>query len=103
KYAGYQYAFGYEYDPVANSPCDPDSDADGCVALPDDFLQYYLGAYLYNDDAGTTANGKLYAVQGVDEAGEADPFEGLGWSFGGPSANNQDHSASFIATSGILP
>ena len=28
---------------------------------------------------------------------------GLSWSFGGPSANNQNESASFIATSGVLP
>jgi hypothetical protein len=25
------------------------------------------------------------------------------WTFGSPSGNNQDHSASFITTSGILP
>ncbi len=66
--------------------------------LSDDFLQYYLGAYLYNEDAGTTSKGTLYDVLGVDN-----PFNSLGWSFGSPSANNQDHSASFIATSGILP
>jgi len=98
KYAGLQYAQGYEFDLEQNAPCDPNSGADGCQALVDDFLQYYLGAYLYNEDAGTTANGKLYDVLGVD-----DPFDGLDWSFGGPSAGNQDHSASFIATSGILP
>jgi hypothetical protein len=98
KYAGYQNAFGYEYDPVANAPCNPDDDADGCLALADDFLQYYLGAYLYNDEAGTAPNGKLYDVTGVDQ-----PLDALGWSFGGPSANNQDHSGSFITTSGILP
>jgi hypothetical protein len=34
--------------------------------------------------------------------GSDTPFSGLSWAFGGPSANNQDHSASFIATSGIL-
>ncbi len=98
KYAGYEYAFGYEFDPVANAPCDPNTAADGCLALGDDFLQYYLGAYLYNDDAGTTAKGALYDVNGA-----ANPFTGLNWTFGAPSANNQDHSASFIATSGILP
>ena len=81
-----------------NAPCDPDSGADGSQPLSDDFLQYYLGAYLYNDEAGTTSNGKLYDDLGVDE-----PFRGLSWAFGGPSAGNQDHSASFIATSGILP
>ena len=98
KYAGLQYAQGYEYNLDTNQPCNPDSDADGCIVLADDFLQYYLGAYTYNEDAGTTANGKLYDVLGVDE-----PFTGLSWMFGGNAAGNQDHSASFIATSGILP
>ena len=98
KNAGRQYAQGYEFDLAANAPCDPNTGADGCEELSDDFLQYYLGAYLYNDDAGTTPKGTLYDVLGV-----ADPFGGLSWTFGGPSANNQDHSASFISTSGILP
>jgi hypothetical protein len=99
KYAGYENAFGYEFQPETNAPCNPnDQGQDGCVGLSDNFLQYYLGAYVYNDDAGTTSNGKLYDVTGA-----ADPFTSLSWSFGGPSANNQDHSASFIATSGILP
>jgi Zinc carboxypeptidase len=99
KYAGYQNAFGYEFQPETNAPCNPnDNGEDGCQALADDFQQYYLGAYAYNDNAGTTANGKLY-----DVVGAADPFTSLSWSFGGPSANNQDHSASFIATSGVLP
>ena len=47
---------------------------------------------------GPTANGKLFDVLGSDT-----PFVGLSWSFGGPSANNQNESASFISTSGILP
>jgi hypothetical protein len=98
KYAGLQYAQGYEFDLEHGLACDPNTSADGCEDLSDDFLQYYLGAYLYNEDAGTTSTGKLYDVLGVD-----DPFGGLSWSFGGPSANNQDHSASFIATSGVLP
>jgi Zinc carboxypeptidase len=99
KNAGFGEAFGYEFNLETNAPCNPDdSGQDGCQALQNDFLQYYLGAYLYNDDAGTAPNGQLYDVFGVDQ-----PFESLAWSFGGPSANNQDHSASFIATSGILP
>ncbi len=98
KYAGYEFAFGYEFQPETNAPCNPnDNGEDGCLALGDDFQQYYLGAYVYNDQAGTTANGKLYPVNGADT-----PFSSLSWSFGAPSANNQDHSASFIATSGIL-
>jgi hypothetical protein len=99
KYAGFGEAFGYEFNLETNAPCNPnDSGEDGCQALQNDFLQYYTGAYLYNDDAGTMPNGRLYDVVGVD-----DPFNSLTWVFGGPSANNQDHSASFIATSGILP
>jgi hypothetical protein len=98
KYAGFSQAFGYEFNIETNAPCNPDSAADGCQPLSDDFLQYYLGAYIYNDDAGTTRNGKLYDVVGSDN-----PFSSLSWTFGGPSANNQDHSASFITTSGILP
>jgi hypothetical protein len=98
KNAGFGEAFGYEFNLETNAPCNPDSAADGCEPLQNDFMQYYLGAYLYNDNAGTRANGQLYDVMGVDT-----PFESLIWAFGGPSANNQDHSASFIATSGILP
>jgi hypothetical protein len=99
KNAGFGEAFGYEFNLETNAPCNPDdSGEDGCEPLQNDFLQYYLGAYLYNDEAGTAPNGQLYDVLGVDN-----PFESLTWSFGGPSANNQDESASFIATSGILP
>jgi len=98
KYAGLQYAQAYEFNPENGSACDPNSSADGCQGLSDDFLQYYLGAYIYNDDAGTTSKGGLYDVLGTDN-----PFGGLAWSFGSNSANNQDHSASFITTSGILP
>jgi hypothetical protein len=99
KNAGFGEAFGYEFNLETNAPCNPnDSGEDGCQALQNDFLQYYLGAYLYNDDAGTRPNGRLYDVVGVDN-----PFDSLAWAFGGPSANNQDHSASFIPTSAILP
>jgi hypothetical protein len=99
KYAGYEQAFGYEFNIETNARCNPDDDTDDCQALSDDFLQYYLGAYIYNDDAGATANGKIADVFGIDK-----PFaDGLSWSIGTPSAGNQDHSASFIPTSTLLP
>jgi hypothetical protein len=85
KYAGLQYAANlYQYDPGQ--------------FLLDDFLQYYLGAYVYSDNTGTKRNGALY-----DAVGEDRPFGGLAWSFGEPSANNQDHSAAFLTTSAALP
>jgi hypothetical protein len=104
KYAGFGFAFGYEFDPLFNRPCDPDAFYDfgqgheTCRPLFDDFLQYYLGAYIYADDAGTTAKGTLYSAEGTDT-----PFKFLSWSFGSPSANNQDHSSSLLPTSLFLP
>jgi hypothetical protein len=105
KYAGFGFAFGYEFDPLFNRPCDGDPATfdfgqghETCRPLFDDFLQYYLGAYIYADDAGTTPKGTLYGAQGTDT-----PFSSLSWTFGSPSANNQDHSASFLPTSVFLP
>ena len=82
KYAGLQYsANGYIFDPVNNAPCDPETEAPGCVALSDDFLQYYLGAYIYNDGAGIDVDGNVQPVAGL-----ATPFKGFEWAF-----TPQDH------------
>jgi len=110
KYAGHEYAGGHgiqRYDPfdniqcqvagVVNPRCRPlGGSGDGT----NDFLEYWLGTYVINEDAGTDPNtGDLYNVNGV-----ATPFTSLNWGFNGTdSAQNQDHSASFITTSGILP
>jgi hypothetical protein len=62
-------------------------------------IEYWFGAALINEGAGTDPKGKPYNVTGVDT-----PLNGLNLSLnGGQSANNQDHSASFIPTSGLLP
>jgi hypothetical protein len=105
KYAGAVesgVAGGQYYDPVANIRC---VSAGGhvnrrCQLFSDknDFLQYYLGAYIYNDDAGTGPTGP-FPINGVE-----DPFTGLDWLLNGEdSADNQDHTASFVTTSSILP
>ena len=52
-----------------------------------DVIEYWFGAYLTNDDAGTGDDGMLFPVEGIDTL-----FGGLSWMFGGDSANNQDHS-----------
>ncbi len=114
KYAGFAQGIGaYAYDADQGSangdgPCtDPDSAFEGalseCVLLTNDFLQYYLGAHLYADDAGTSFDDDgnptgLFSVSGI-----GDPFTAATYPFNGPdSADNQDHSASFLVTSSIL-
>jgi hypothetical protein len=109
KYAGSQYNPGFVnfqlYDPTeANAECRSDPAIEircralgGSGDLTNDTLQYWLGAYLVVNDAGTTEEG-LLDVLGIDT-----PFTGFDWGFNGPdSADNQDHSNSFITTSGIL-
>ena len=93
------------YDPTAaNAQCHADPAVlERCRApggrgdFTNDMMQYWLGAYLAVDNAGTTDEG-LLDVLGVDT-----PFTGLDWGFNGAdSAENQNHSNSFITTSGIL-
>ena len=49
-----------------------------------DVLQYWLGGYVQVADDGTTDEGGLFDVNGID-----DPFTGMSWGFNGPdSADN---------------
>ena len=115
KYAGTQYNPGFVnlqfYDPTeANAQCHADPAVEarcrllgGSGDLTNDTLQYWLGAFLVVNDAGTVfnSNGKVQGL--LDVLGVDTPFTGLDWGFnGGQSAKNQDHSNSFITTSGIL-
>jgi murein tripeptide amidase MpaA len=117
KFAGHQgtTAHGTQlYDPIANEQCraNPAVEArceplHGVGDLTNDFLQYWLGTYILNDNAGngnpacnpaTFANCNVVDVEGVNT-----PFTSLIWGFNGAdSAGNQNHSASFLTTSGIL-
>ena len=94
------------YDPTAaNAQCRADPAVlircralGGSGDFTNDVMQYWLGAYLTIDSAGTADDGSILDVVGVD-----DPFTGLDWGFNGAdSAENQFHSNSFITTSGIL-
>jgi Zinc carboxypeptidase/Immune inhibitor A peptidase M6 len=89
------------YDPVANQQCvrNLNTILARCLVWSDknDFIQYYLGAYIYNSlgDPGTTTE-----VQGLLDG----PYAGMSWFLNGAdSANNQNHHASFITTSSLLP
>jgi hypothetical protein len=71
----------------------------GSGDLVNDVIEYWFGGYVQVGDDGNNPAGGLFDVNGVD-----DPFTGLSWGFNGPdSANNQNTSSSFVATSGILP
>ena len=95
------------YDPVDNERClgtgaDPVVTA-RCLNWGDknDFLQYYLGAYLYVSDAGLDPDGNPFGIVGVEDPFDGPPASALTLG-GGTGADNQVHNASFLATSGIL-
>jgi murein tripeptide amidase MpaA len=109
KFAGHQYAQGHgnqRYDPFANQQCSLPAITARCRPLGgsgdgvNDVLEYWFGASLLNEDAGTNdETGNLFDVLGV-----GDPLTGTSFGFNGAdSAGNQNHSASFISTSGLLP
>ncbi|MFF5257776.1 M14 family zinc carboxypeptidase [Actinomadura viridis] len=90
----------YFYEPQvpAQPECGVRSDPP-CLPMFNDFLQYYLGAYSYVSDGGTGQDGKPYPVKGSGGA-----FTGFQGALNGAgSANNQDHTASFLSTSSFLP
>jgi Zinc carboxypeptidase len=109
KYAGHQYAIGHgtqRYDPFDNQMCSSPAISPRCRPLPgsgdnvNDVLEYWFGASLVNEAAGIDPD----TGEALDVVGVADPFLGTSWAFNGAdSAQNQDHNASFIATSGLLP
>ncbi|GGK24774.1 zinc carboxypeptidase [Pilimelia terevasa] len=87
------------YDPGGTADCRTPQAAP-CLELSNDFLQYYLGAYQYLDNAGRAPDGAVYPVAGV----AGGPFGGLSGGFNGPdSAGNQKHTAGFLQTPSFLP
>jgi hypothetical protein len=108
KYAGHQYATGHgtqRYDPFDNQMCSSAAISPRCRPLPgsgdnvNDVLEYWFGAALVNEGAGIDPD----TGDALDVVGLADPFVGTSWAFNGTdSAENQDHNASFITTSGLL-
>ncbi|MGH3391099.1 MAG: hypothetical protein ACRDOO_19700, partial [Actinomadura sp.] len=90
-------AYFYEPDAPAQPECAVRTDPP-CLPILNDFLQYYLGAFTYIDGGGTGTDGP-YPV-----TGSGGRFSGFQSTLnGGDSANNQDHTASFLTTSSFLP
>ena len=83
---------------------DDPTQADGCIPHNDDFLQYYLGAYIYVSGGNTAL--EVEDPPGYfpyNMTGTGAPFEGLTWGFGETgAAGNQDHTATFAVTSSLL-
>ena len=110
KHAGQQYAEMFEFRnfgfPQPNEDkqgrwCDPDLDEskDGCITHVDDFLQYYLGAYLRIDNGGSwLPDGTVHPIAGVS------PFSVGPWTFantaGDPGAGAP--TATFGVTSSLI-
>ncbi len=70
-----------------------------CLPLGNDFQQYWLGAHTYVSDGGSDENHNPYPL-----AGDAGAFDGFEGELNAPgSAGNQNHTASFLTTSGFLP
>lgn len=105
RHAGWQFANAFDYNPVETPPFCNNVDQtvdDGCLLLSDDFLQYWLGAYLFVEDGGADPEtGDSFPVIGTDDPFDdatTDPWE-VDQSFApGRDATNQ----SFITTSSIL-
>ena len=103
QHAGTQFAQAFPFNPVSTPPnCDgtvPNKTGVECRIADDDFLQYWLGSYVYEDDAGLAAPGDPFDVTGT-----SNPFAGTSWVMeGGTSANNQNSAEAFISTSSLLP
>jgi hypothetical protein len=112
RHAGWQFANAFDYNPVSTRPpyCNAvnlDAD-DECLFLSDDFLQYWLGAYLFVEDGGTdrgdpetTDDDKAFPLAGTDV-----PFAGAAsspWTINQTFAAGRDATTqSFITTSSIL-
>lgn len=87
----------YGYQPNGPAECTDPGD-ETCLPALNDFQQYWLGAFTYVSDGGTGETGP-YPVIGTD-----DRFTGFDGALNAPgSAENQDHTASFLTTSGFLP
>jgi hypothetical protein len=110
KHAGQQYSEGFEFRnfgfPQPNEDkhgrwCDSalDETKDGCIPHVDDFLQYYLGAYLRVDNGGSwLPDGTVHPIRGIS------PFAVGPWTFaptlGDPGAGAP--TATFGVTSSMI-
>ncbi|WP_245765361.1 M14 family metallopeptidase [Nonomuraea jiangxiensis] len=85
-------AYYYQPNQPAQSECTVPNDPP-CIPVFNDFQQYWLGAYVFFDDAGTDHDtGQPFALQG--NGGQFQGFD---------ATLEPGHTNSFVATSAILP
>ncbi|MGH3658719.1 MAG: zinc carboxypeptidase, partial [Micromonosporaceae bacterium] len=89
----------YFYNPFEEAQGECTVRAYPCLPLLNDFSQYWLGAYEYVSGGGSDPDGNPFPVNGTGGA-----FDGFAGTFNdGDSADNQDHTASFLTASSFLP
>jgi hypothetical protein len=94
----------YQYNPAGQPPFCKASDAStgtvtNCPTLSNDFLQYYLGAYVHLNAAGSKEEASALPLSLA-----GGPFGTTEFTLnGGDSADNQAHTYSMVTTSSILP
>jgi murein tripeptide amidase MpaA len=89
--AGRVFAEGYTYNPFEAEERETCATSDQCIAVQDDFLQYWLGAGSYISGGGGDPDGNPYSVRGF-----AAPFD-----FGAAPLTGPTHTASFLITSSL--
>ena len=90
--AGRVFAEGYIYNPFQKEEGTYCQNANPtCIAVQDDFLQYWLGANTYIGDGGTDENGDVLTISGFKNP----PFDG------GPFTLEDSHTAALLVTSSI--
>ncbi len=98
--AAYAQVNAFPFNPQGEPPfCDAATPANtpGCVPLSNDFLQYWLGAFVHIDAAATKAGASALPFQTTPA------FGGFGFGVNGPgSADNQEHTYSMVTTSSVL-
>jgi hypothetical protein len=103
-YTGENAAFaqltGFAYNPAGQPPyCAPGGPVANCVPLSDDFLQYWLGAYLHIEAAATKEEASALAMRSAGGVFGTAPI-----TLNGPGgADNQSHVYSMVTTSSLLP
>lgn len=106
--AGRPYAEHARYDPVADGPCLPEAPGPGvegdegqtghgCVALSEEFFQYWLGAYGNSPAGGSASNSGIAPVDGVRA-----PFDGLSWTFTDGGLAPGRNAAAYSATAEMI-